>query len=262
MRRGEKKVVLLSFDVEEFDLPKEHGREISLEEGVEISSEGLERIFEVLDEIGAKATFFVTANFAKQRPEMIVRMIKNGHEVGCHGVEHFRPRKTDIEVSKKEIEKITGVKVKGWRQPRMQKIDYEELARRGFLYDSSVNPAFVPGRYNNLRVEKRPFRAEAGVIEMPVSVATKMRVPMFWLSLHLFPFGVYKRFMKEILRREGYFTTYWHPWEFGEIRNVPGVPGFIKVNSGRKLEERLRKLIIEMEKEGAEFLTYGEFLGA
>ena len=38
-----KGVVLLSFDVEEFDLPREHGAEISLEEGVKVSAEGLEK---------------------------------------------------------------------------------------------------------------------------------------------------------------------------------------------------------------------------
>ena len=40
------KKVLLSFDVEEFDLPKEHGGEISLEEGVKVSAEGLEKILD------------------------------------------------------------------------------------------------------------------------------------------------------------------------------------------------------------------------
>ena len=48
--------ILLSFDVEEFDLPREHGEEISLEEGLKVSAEGLKRILEVLNETGVKVT--------------------------------------------------------------------------------------------------------------------------------------------------------------------------------------------------------------
>jgi hypothetical protein len=36
--------VMLSFDVEEFDLPREHGGKILVEEGAEVSAEGLKKI--------------------------------------------------------------------------------------------------------------------------------------------------------------------------------------------------------------------------
>ena len=40
--------ILLSFDVEEFDLPREHGAEISLKKGIKVSVEGLRRILDIL----------------------------------------------------------------------------------------------------------------------------------------------------------------------------------------------------------------------
>ena len=52
------KYAVLSFDVEEFDLPREHGEEIPLEEGVRVSSEGLEKILEIMKKSEVKATFF------------------------------------------------------------------------------------------------------------------------------------------------------------------------------------------------------------
>lgn len=256
-----KNKVLLSFDVEEFDLPREHGAAISLEEGVAVSTQGLERILKMLARAKVKATFFCTGNYAKNKPEMIARIIRDGHEVACHGVDHFEPRPSDAEKSKKIVEKIAGAEVNGYRQPRMKKIDYAELKRCGYKYDSSVNPAYIPGRYNNSKMPKTPF-IKNGVLEIPTSVATSMRVPMFWLALHIFPKKLYYKMAKMALKKDGYFATYFHPWEFAELAEYNAVPGYIKYNSGMKLVGRLEGLILELQKSGYGFVTYGEFTDA
>ncbi len=256
--------VLISFDVEEFDLPREHGVEISLEEGIKVSKSGVERILELLERCGIRATFFVTGNFASSAPELVCRMVREGHEVGCHGVDHFNPAETDVVESKRIIEDVVRrefpkFKVDGWRQPRMFKIDYGELLRQGFLYDSSVNPALIPGRYNHLDVPRKPFW-KAGIVEVPVSVATVLRLPLFWLALHLYPVYVYLGLVKMDLRETGYFATYFHPWEFSdELMKYGAVPAYIKRNSGMKMVARLEKVILALKKQGCEFETYGEF---
>lgn len=250
--------VLLSFDVEEFDLPREKGAAISLEEGVEVSSEGLERILELLERTNVKATFFVTGNFAKARPDLISKMVKNGHEIACHGVDHFNPKSTDASESKKIVEKIAKIKVNGYRQPRMFPISYKELSRCGYKYDSSVNPAFIPGRYNHLNAPRTPFMRE-DVLEIPTSVATLVRVPLFWLALHVFPVSLYVRMAKMSLKKTGYFATYFHPWEFASVlKKYKVVPGYIKKNSGVELEKRLERVIVELDNY-AEFVTYNEY---
>lgn len=255
-RRGE---VLLSFDVEEFDLPRERGAEISLKRGVEVSSEGLARILEVLERTGVKATFFCTGNFARLRPKTMQKIVQAGHEVACHGVDHFRPAKTDVEKSKELVEKAAGVKVRGYRQPRMMKIDYAELKRCGYVYDSSINPALIPGRYNHLNVPRQPF-VKGEVVEIPTSVATFARVPLFWLALHLFPLRIYVKLARMALKHDGYFATYFHPWEFAELMEFSVVPGYIKHNSGMKLVGRLEKVIDELKRAGADFVGYGEYV--
>lgn len=255
-----KRYALISFDVEEFDLPREHGGEISLEEGVKVSSDGLLKILELLRRTEVKATFFVTGNFADARPELVREILKDRHEVGCHGVDHFEPRETDIKESKKIVEKVlNGAKVDGYRQPRMFEIDYAELARQGYLYDSSVNPAWVPGRYNHRDVPRRKFLKE-GVVEVPTSVTTGMRVPLFWLVLHLFPIAAYVAGARESLKKTGYFATYFHPWEFSELlKGYGAVPAYIKLNSGEKLVARLEKVILKLKKQGCDFITYEEY---
>ena len=252
-------VALLSFDVEEFDLPKEHGEEISLEEGVKVSAEGLERILKVLKKTGVKVTFFVTGNFANSRPDLAREIRNAGHEIACHGVNHFEPGESDIVESKKIIEKIAGVKVTGYRQPRMGSINYDELKRCGYKYDSSVNPAFIPGRYNHLDVPRELF-IENGIVEVPTSVATFMRVPLFWLALHLFPLMMYVGFAKMAVKKTGYFATYFHPWEFAEISSFKSVPSYIKHNSGKKMADRLFKVILKLQKKGYAFMTYENYV--
>ena len=55
----------LSFDIEEFDVPREHGAELPMEEQARISVAGTEAILDILKEHQVKATFFSTANFAQ-----------------------------------------------------------------------------------------------------------------------------------------------------------------------------------------------------
>ena len=249
--------VLISFDIEEFDLPRENGAEISLEEGVKVSAVGLSRILEMCQETGIKATFFVTGNFARECPELVREIVEDGHEVACHGVDHFKPVVTDVAESKKILEKVAGVKVEGYRQPRMFEIDYDELKNNGYLYDSSVNPAWVPGRYNHRDVPRKPFMKK-GILEIPTSVATGLRVPLFWLALHVFPKRMYLRLAKMSLKKTGYLATYFHPWEFAEISGYK-VQKYIIYNSGRKLVKRLSWVISELQKSGYEFSTYAEY---
>ena len=252
------KVALLSFDVEEFDLPKEHGADISLADGIKVSKSGLMKILDVLEKQKVKATFFCTGNFAEFEPDLINKIRKAGHEIACHGVDHFQPKKTDIEISKKIIEKVLGEKVVGYRQPRMQAIDYQKMKELGYLYDSSISPTFMPGRYNHFGTPRKPY-VKNGILEIPTSVATFVRVPLFWLALHLFPEWFYFLLVKMSLKKTGYFATYFHPWEFANLRDFSCVPKYIKHNSGAKLEKRLNNLIMKLKKTNVEFKTYDDY---
>lgn len=136
-------MILLSFDTEEFDVPREHGVDFSLEDGMKVSVEGAKRILDVLKQNGVKATFFCTGNFAEQAPEMMQRIMDEGHEVACHGVDHWHPQETDFAVSKQIVERVTGRQVYGYRQPRMFPVSDSEIEKAGYRYNSSLNPAFI-----------------------------------------------------------------------------------------------------------------------
>ena len=150
-------MILLSFDIEEFDGPREHGVDYSLEDGMKVSVEGTELILDVLNANDVRATFFCTANFASNAPEVMLRILDEGHEVACHGVDHFEPKETDFEISKRIVEEVCGIEVTGYRQPRMFPVVESEIKRVGYRYNSSLNPAFIPSRYMNLKTPRTWF---------------------------------------------------------------------------------------------------------
>ena len=253
-------MILLSFDTEEFDVPREHGVEFSLAKGMEVSIEGTNRILDCLKANKVKATFFCTGNFAQNAPEIMKRIIDEGHEVACHGVDPWQPKKTDFAESKRIVEKVTGRQVYGYRQPRMFPVVESEIKRVGYRYNSSLNPAFIPGRYMHLAAPRTWFMKD-GVMQIPASVTPWIRFPLFWLSLHNLPEPLYHWLTKRVLKHDGYFVTYFHPWEFYDLKQHPEfkMPFIIRNHSGREMVERLDKLIKMLKANKHEFITYKDF---
>ena len=252
--------ILLSFDTEEFDVPKEHGVDFTLEQGMEVSREGTCRILDVLKQNDVKATFFCTGNFARLAPEVMQRIMDEGHEVACHGVDHWQPKETDFVESKQIVEQATGLTVKGYRQPRMFPVVESEIKRAGYLYNSSLNPAFIPGRYMHLTAPRTPFMKD-GVLQIPASVTPWLRFPLFWLSLHNLPEGLYHWLVRRTLKHDGHFVTYFHPWEFYDLKEHPEfkMPFIIRNHSGRQMMQRLDSLIKMLKKQGSTFITYTDY---
>lgn len=187
-------MILLTFDIEEFDVPRERGLDFSLENAMKVSRIGTKKILKILKKNNVKATFFCTANFVENAPDIIQQAILDGHEIASHGCDHWNPKKDDPTVSKYRIEKVIGKEVVGYRQPRMFPVNSKIIEDCGYLYNSSINPAFIPGKYMHLDVPRTSFY-EGKVLQVPASVSPMLRIPMFWLALHAYPFPVYKAFV-------------------------------------------------------------------
>lgn len=254
-------MILLSFDTEEFDVPREHGVNFSLEDGMKVSVYGTNKILDILKENRVCATFFCTGNFARHAPEVIERIKREGHEIACHGVDHWCPKTDDVFRSKEIIEQVSGVKVAGYRQPRMFPVSDSDIEKAGFLYNSSLNPACIPGRYIHLTTPRRWFM-RGNVMEIPSSVTPWFRIPLFWLALHNFPEWLYHAFVACVLRHDGYFVTYFHPWEFYHLKEHLEfkMPFIIKNHCGDELAGRLDRFIKKFRRNGEDFITFTEFM--
>lgn len=61
------------------------------------------KILDTLKEKGVKATFFVVYDYAKRQPELVQRMIDEGHTVGSHSWHHYSMPDLSVEDATKEI---------------------------------------------------------------------------------------------------------------------------------------------------------------
>lgn len=254
-------MILLSFDIEEFDMPFEYNKTISFEDQMRVSIKGTTTILDILKKHQVKATFFSTATFAINAPQIMARIVAEGHEVASHSYYHSDFKTSDLLASKLKLEEITQTKVIGFRMPRMQPVDEKEIYKAGYIYNTSLNPTYLPGRYNNFS-KPRTFFKQDGVWQIPASVSPVVRFPLFWLSFHNLPLWLYSWLCKITLKKDGYLNLYFHPWEFTNLNQKEkyNFPNYVSKNSGVLMADRLDTLITKMKKNNYSFTIFKELV--
>ncbi len=236
--------ILLSFDVEEFDMPLEYGNNIPLEKQLEIGAKGLDAITPLLQQNHIAATLFTTANFADHFSASI-QALSAQHEIASHTYYHSFFELKHLHSSKERIEQITGKPVTGLRMPRMKQVPMDAIKAAGYSYDASMNPTWLPGRYNHLS-EPRSCHIKEGVFRIPASVSANLRLPLFWLSFKNFPYRYYLHLCKQVLQKDGHLSLYFHPWEFVDV-NGYGLPAYTTRYAGQQLLDRLYQLMEDLK---------------
>jgi peptidoglycan/xylan/chitin deacetylase (PgdA/CDA1 family) len=254
-------MILLSFDIEEFDMPFEYNKTISFEEQMAVSIKGTTIILDLLKKHNVKATFFSTATFAIYANAIMERIVNEGHEVASHSYYHSDFKVEHLLESKLKLEEITNTKVIGYRMPRMQPVDEKEIYKAGYIYNTSLNPTYLPGRYNNFSKPRTYFKQE-GVWQIPASVSPIIRFPLFWLSFHNLPLWFYIWLCKITLKKDGYLNLYFHPWEFTNLNQKEkyNFPNYVSKNSGDAMAIRLDKFIIEFKNNNQYFVDFKDLI--
>jgi peptidoglycan/xylan/chitin deacetylase (PgdA/CDA1 family) len=241
-----KGAVLLSFDVEEFDMPLEYGQQVSLNQQMQTGYDGFKVMIEILDSMSVPATLFSTANFADHF-ESDIRSVHPRHELASHTYYHSNFNNEDLLRSRQRLEEISGRKIKGLRMPRMRSVDMYDVKNAGYVYDSSVYPTWIPGRFNNLNLPRTIYQAD-GMLRMPASVSPTLRIPLFWLAFKNFPYSLFLLLVKQTIAKDGYACLYFHPWEFVDLSTYH-VPAYTKRLAGKPLRDKLTRLIADLKNE-------------
>jgi len=121
---------------------------------------------------------FCTGVYAENNPDW-VKSLHSMHELASHGYfhGHFDASK-DLPNSRKLLEKLSNKPVKGFRMARMQYVEEAEILKAGYTYHSSLNPTWIPGRYDHRDKPTKPF-FEKGLWNVPASVSPWLRIPLF-----------------------------------------------------------------------------------
>lgn len=126
------------------------------------------KILDVLKKQGIKATFFVTKSYITKNPQIIKRMVKEGHVVANHTIRHIAlPKLTDTQISQElsgvesEFKRVTGSKMVKCMRPPMGAYSEKSLYRTKQLGYKTV---FWSIAYRDYDVKKQPTRNEAMTI--------------------------------------------------------------------------------------------------
>lgn len=250
--------ILLSFDAEEFDLPLEHGQAIDESQQLSIGGDGLARVLDMLDERNAVATFFVTATLAHAHRPLIQRLVKR-HELASHGLNHRPPTIDQLRPAKDALEQIAGLEVLGFRPARLAQLPAAAIRDAGFLYHSSENPTWIPGRYNNFFRPRTPH-LEHGILAIPASVTPLVRFPLFWLTFKNAPRWLTRLATRAVLARDGHAALYFHPWEYCDLKGWH-LPRTIAGNCGQHLTTQMHDHLAWLANR-ATFHRYDDFAKA
>jgi len=202
----------------------------------DVAGPALERqtraVLELLEEIGASATFFFLGITARRYPELVQEIARRGHEPACHGFAHERVYTqsreefaADVESAAALVEETTGRRPVSYRAPafsinRDTPWAYDVLAEHGFRFDSSqYDSPKVPNRIGGIPDAPYRLELESGreLWELPVTV-TRVRgrvVPIgggsYW---RLLPTTAIERGLRRAGETNPFPVLYFHPYEF------------------------------------------------
>ena len=230
--------VLLSFDLEEFDIPNEYGANLNGEAQLQVTRNGMQLLLPLLDQLQVPATFFTTAHYALQNKQQVKALAAAGHEIASHCLYHSRFDEKDILQSREILANISGQPVNGFRMPRLASIDKNLVKQAGYTYDASLNPTWLPGRYNYLQQPRTVFRSH-DLWVMPASVTPRLRLPLFWLAFKNLPLSFIKQCSLAVLKKDGYISLYFHPWEYADLAGYTNLPFYTRRPCGNQLLQKL-----------------------
>ena len=227
----------------------------------------VDRILTTLDECGVKATFFVQGLVAERFPDLVLALVRQGHEVQSHGYSHrplfeMNPRalRDELERARQTVEDASGTQVYAFRAQDFSIMDgnlwaLEALTKAGFTIDSSIFPMRAR-RYGISGWELAPHRIGlangSSLLEVPVAVCQvrRWRVPVAGGGyFRVLPEALLERALRAVLADNRPPVVYCHPYEFNpnELADYRGrVPTSVRwsQNVGRRsLVKRVRALL-------------------
>ncbi len=206
----------------------------------------VERVLELLDAAGARATFFVLGDVVRRSRAVVRTIAAGGHEIASHGYAHVKVAAQtrdeftdDVRRARDLLEDALGAPIAGYRAPyfiqnpgELWAIDV--LAALGLRYDAGYVPLrWMP--YAGRSAPRAPFRHPSGVWEFPLPIAEAYggwNLPYAGGGpmLRFLPYRTIHRFLVAHEAAVGSAVVYLHPWELAPVaRALPGTPLHVRL---------------------------------
>lgn len=224
------------------------------------------RVLDLFARHGVNATFFTLGWVAERNKELIRRIVREGHELASHGMEH-RPVysqtpeafRADVKQTKAILEDVGGVTVTGYRAASFSITKqtfwaFDVLAEEGYRYSSSIYPV----RHDLYGIPDAPrfaFRPTSGpLVEVPMSTVAMLgrNLPCSGGGyFRLLPYALSRWGFRQVNRRDAQPAIfYFHPWEIDPDQprqsNAPLKSRFRHYLNLDRMEGRLERLLRDL----------------
>ncbi len=263
---------LLTVDMEEWFVVESLAERFGHDDWPELPStleRNCDRLLRLFDRHRIRATFFAVGWCAERHPDLLQRIARAGHEIGCHSYHHRRVDQMTPEHFREDtlraltvIHKAAGVRPVGYRAPSWSMNDtvpwaFETLAELGFEYDSSIFPIkhdLYGMPHGPRHLFRMTFDGGRFLYEMPASTMSILgrNIPVGGGGyLRHSPYW-YTRAMMRYLNRAGQpVVVYVHPWEIDPdpppVSGLSPLQRFRTYGSTDTLEYKLDKLLTDFE---------------
>jgi polysaccharide deacetylase family protein (PEP-CTERM system associated) len=232
--RGKKDLNLLGIDFEDWYHPELVEPFVSEKERKPTMFRGLDKILELLRRNDSHATFFTVGELLESNPEILDKIISEGHEIGFHTMKHTRLDSSNYELKfeteLKEFNKLTSGKSIGFRAPTFslnKKSSWviDKLVSNAYKYDSSVMPVKT-SMYGIPTAPRSPYKITSknldendpngSLIEFPLMVTKFLgkTIPVAGgFYLRALPLKIIKNAIKSYEKKEIPTSLYIHSWE-------------------------------------------------
>ena len=224
------------------------------------------RILEMLDHAQVKATFFTLGWIAERYPQLIRRIVQEGHELASHGYGHERASDqnwdsffTDVNLAKILLEDLTGVEVRGYRAPSFSigkdnQWAFDCLLKAGYRYSSSIYP-IAHDHYGMPDAPRFAYEVRPGLLEIPVTTL-RLLGRNFPSSgggyFRLLPYALSRWMLRRVNQGDGQAGIfYFHPWEIDvdqpRVEGIGAKTRFRHYVNIDRVEGRLKRLLDDFQ---------------
>ena len=263
---------LLGIDFEDWYHPELVEPFVTEKEKKPTMFKGLDKILELLRKNDSHATFFTVGELLESNPEILDKIISEGHEIGFHTMKHTRLDSLNYELTfskeLKEFEKLTSGKSIGFRAPtfslnKKSSWAIDELVSNGYKYDSSVMPAKT-SMYGIPTAQRSPYKITSTNLDKNDPNGTLIEFPLMVTKflgktipaaggfyLRTLPLRIIKNTIKSYEHQKIPTSLYIHSWEltpeyFPKIK-LPTKNKFITFHKIEKTFSKMNKLLKEFE---------------
>ena len=271
---------LLGIDFEDWFHPELIQRHITTKNNKPTVVDGIDKILDWLRNNDIFATFFMVGELLELKPELLDKILDNGHEIAFHTMYHtrldtpnFRERFTD-EIKRFAV--LTKGKSRGFRAPTFSLNDssawlIDVLVNNNYLYDSSVVPAKT-NMYGFSDADTKPYKITSSslrkndpngkILEFPLSVTKILgkRIPIAGgFYLRTLPLKIIKNAIQDYEKNYIPACFYIHSWEltpeFMPRLKLPVKDHFITYHNLGKSLERMTEIISNFQ-----FTSFNRFI--